>query len=349
MIYVINILSIVVYYNLIKHIKGKHKDRTFLIICTIQMSLIAGLRYEVGADYGSYDNIFGQIASGNASKVGAEVGYKMLNVLVAWLGGNYNTLNIVVAFLTFGFLAWAVSRSSKDIFYSIYLYIALFFFYFAMNQTRQQLAIAIGIFALTFLEKDDIKWFVFWIVIAALFHTSILVFLVLIVLKNIKIGKRVFTVYAAGTVGMWGMMEIINIFLKYTRYAIYFNLSYYRAEITVSMIVNSAVRVVLLLLVLWRERYVEESSKKNIWYHMALICTMLQILTMNNPLFGRITTNFFIVYIFLIPEIIQTLRRRYRKLIWEAGIVVGGIYNYVYYYFMGSSVLVNEYHSIFYK
>lgn len=345
MIYVFNIITIIMYYIAIKHIKGVNKKHTFLLLCMFQMTLIVGLRYNVGADYKSYYRIFELIESGQAHLTNVELGYKLLNEVLCYLGGTYYTVNIVIAALTFLFIILAIDRLSVDYFYSVYLYITLFFFYHAMNQTRQQLAIAIEMYAISYIEKKQLRYFVLWTIIASLFHTSVIVFLVMYFLKNISISKKTLILYLGVTAGLLGMMEVLIRIIRTTRYGLYFSMSY-GTEAGKGIIINTIVRAILLTLVLWRCKYIENTYKKNSLYHMALICMLFQILTMRISLFGRLTTSFFVSYIFLIPEIIRTIPLKYRKMVWQLGILCGGIYNYVYYYYMNANVLVNSYQSI---
>lgn len=345
MIYVFNILTILFYYICTKHIKKINKKEVFLILCLIQMTLIVGLRYKVGADFESYRKIFELIGKGAYDVTQVEVCYKFLCRIVYILGGSYYTLNMIVAFLTFLFVTLAIKKISADYFCSIYLYITLFFFYHAMNQTRQQLAIAIGLYAMTFLCEDKIKEFIVLVVLASLFHTSIILFLCLVILKKVRITKKTMYIYIMAVVILLLSFEFLMRILKYTRYGFYLS-SYNNSNIMDSTIINTFVRIAFLMLVWSREKYVQDTSKKNVLYHMAFLCTIFQIITIRVSLFGRITTNFFIVYILLIPEIIKTYRVRYRKLIWQGCLIMSALYNYIYYYYFKVAVLVNDYHSI---
>ena len=53
---------------------------------------------------------------------------------------------------------------------------------------------------------------------------------------------------------------------------------------------------------------IKRNSKLRVFYHTALICTALQVLTLKSYLFGRVTTYFFMPYIFLLPEVMETIK-----------------------------------------
>ena len=51
--------------------------------------IVAALRYNVGADYPSYERLFYQFQEGGAQRI--EVGYRYLNIFVADLGAISNS------------------------------------------------------------------------------------------------------------------------------------------------------------------------------------------------------------------------------------------------------------------
>ena len=62
MVYLLNNISIFIWAFCIKHIKCKNKNSIFLFICFAQLTLIVGLRNEVGADYYSYLRIYNHLS-----------------------------------------------------------------------------------------------------------------------------------------------------------------------------------------------------------------------------------------------------------------------------------------------
>lgn len=348
MVYVYNVISIMLVAWLSRYISGIDKKKFFFFFCLIQMTLIIGLRYQVGADYFSYERMYNYLGGGvyvGYKYDGVEIGYSIINQILWKMGVPYWGLNLLIAFLTILFILKAIKEWSVDFFLSVYLYISFFFFYHAMNQTRQGLSIAIGLYAVALLAKGYVKKFLFWIIVGSLFHITILIFLPLLFLRKIEFNKSAFCIYIAllfiASIGF----SIIFRVIQWTRYAIYIN-SFYDVDGLTSSKLNLVVRIIMLLFALIRYKSIEDSTKKTLLYHMIMICTLIQILTIRSSLFGRITTPFFGAYIFLIPDLIYNVRGKYQKLIYYGCVGVATLYQIVYFSAMHDSVLVNEYKSI---
>lgn len=331
---------------MVKHIRNINKSKVFLIFCLIQMSLIIGLRYEVGADYYSYENIYRKINSASSIwniQANVEVGYLLLNRILGIMGISYYGLNLCMAFMTHYFVIKAIAKAAIDPFLGIYMYISFFFFYHSMNQTRQGLAMAIGLYAIVHLFSDDKnKGFILFVVLGSLFHMSVLILLPLVFLKKVVISKKIMLIYILGTFGIGYGFNLLFKLVSYTKYAVYINSSY-NVQGLASSRINFIIRFVMLLLVLYRFKSLEDSNRKNILYHMVIICTGVQYLTTYYSIFGRVTTPFFMAYIILIPDLINAFNFKYRQIVYYGCVIMASIYQYVYYILMQTSVLVNDY------
>ena len=212
-----------------------------------------------------------------------------------------------------------------------------------MNQTRQGLAMAIGIYAISQLSKNrDIK-FIFFIIFASLFHLSALLYLILLILKKFPLSKKVVVLYILCTiVAVFGYDLFVKI-LIHTKYGLYFG-TFYDQKASLSTIVNLIIRIVFLLFVLYYYPQIRRNYKEDILYHMALLCTSFQTLTVISSTFGRITSLFFLSYIILIPKIVYGVKKN--KILRLECYLGATLYQIVYYMIMNTSVLVNQYKSV---
>jgi len=352
MVYIVNVLLIIVYAFFSKRVANVDKRKFFLVLCLIQMSLIVGLRYRVGADYSGYERLYSSLGGGidvRWSDERVEIGYRVLNWLFWQMKIPFWGLNLFIATLTHSFVFKAIYNTIDSYWLTVmavYLYISLFFFYHSMNMSRQGLAIAIGIYAVTKLMQEEKRKFIILILLAASLHLSLILFLILLILKDMEIRYKTLFLYAVGTIGIVIGYELIERILTYTKYGIYINTSYNTSG-TLSTILNLGVRLIILVWTLLQAKHLPEGNQKNILYHMALLCTVVQAVTVKASMFGRITTLFFIGYIILIPQLIGVSRKRTRQLLYFACFVVATLYQCVYFSIMGDSVLVNTYQSIF--
>lgn len=90
-------------------------------------------------------------------------------------------------------------------------------------------------------------------------------------------------------------------------------------------------------------------------YNIVAMCTILQIGAISFNIFGRITTYFYIAYIFLIPEVLKTIRELFSErdgiLIYIGISLLLCIYNVVYYFSSAGAVAAgySMYASILFK
>lgn len=352
MIYILNCISLLIWGWLCKHIKNVNKSGLFFSIMIIQMSLIVGLRYQVGADYLTYERMyqrFGENILLSVYDARIEVGYRALN----WMFWNVNMpfwfFCLFLAFLTHFFACKTIDALCKtydEKVCAVYLYIALFFFYHSMNMMRQGVAMTIGMYAVVKLIENNRKKFFCYILIASLFHTiTAVVYLLAYVMMYIKLSKKTFALYALSIFIVLNWYEILLDIASHTKYSVYLNQFYNKSNMA-STFMNLIVRCMLLIIVLVMYKYMQEGKKKIVLYNMVVLCTVLQVLTTKSSIFGRVTTPLFLAYVVLLPNAISDFKSRYKKLIWWSCYLGATCYQIVYYHYNANSVLVNSYQSV---
>ncbi len=146
-------------------------------LALLAFAFIAGVRWNVGVDHGSYLLNYLRIQNGDAPRIQREFGFEFITNLFAKSGIHFS--------IYFGFLAFLqlffIYRAFKD---QRYLYpflgIVILFgpeFLSWMNGIRQMLAATIFVFAIQFIQKRQLWKYVGAIVLASLFHTSAIVLL----------------------------------------------------------------------------------------------------------------------------------------------------------------------------
>lgn len=178
--------------------------------------LYIGLRFEVGADWDNYLEIFENSKTApwiDLEGVVTDFGYHILNKLAAFLGQDIYFVNTAVAVIfTIGLFTFC--NKLKD----PYLGLAIAFPYLttvvAMGYTRQAAAIGVEMLALPVLVKGKIGQFLCLIFLAALFHKTAIILLIfplaLFILQSLETGK---IIYAAGASAFVIPMILITNFL----------------------------------------------------------------------------------------------------------------------------------------
>ena len=148
----------------------------WLILAILLPSIIAGIRYDVGIDWRAYKSIFEYTSLYGYSYL--EIGYiSILRIVKYLLGGDYYFFNFTISIIMISFILLTLLHIQKVMQYKISIelgyYISLVVHYcVSFNATRQCMASAIILYALTFLcEKKYWKYFLL-VLIASTFHLS---------------------------------------------------------------------------------------------------------------------------------------------------------------------------------
>lgn len=154
--------------------RAQFLDRLFTVGIFVVLFVIMALRFDIGNDYEQYTQTAHEAFVGGY--VVTEIGFNMLvKILYSLTGGEYYEIVFAVfAFFTLLFFFKAFKRQSVNFAQTFFLFMTLGLYFQTFNTMRYYLALAVALFSMKYvLEKDYIK-FVFWILVAALFHKSVL-------------------------------------------------------------------------------------------------------------------------------------------------------------------------------
>lgn len=153
------------------------RNRLYIVGIFCVLFMVMALRFDIGNDYRQYTQTAHEAYVGGY--VVTEVGFNWLvRLLYGIAGGEYYELVFAVfAFVTLLFFLKAFVRQSISFFQTFFLFMTMGLYFQTFNTVRYYLALAIALFSMKYvLEKDCLK-FVFWILLAALFHKSVLLVL----------------------------------------------------------------------------------------------------------------------------------------------------------------------------
>jgi len=150
----------------------------FLVLASLPMILMIGLRWQIGPDWPAYLDQFNytKLYSFSQAALHAEPGYFTLNWLVHQFGAPFWALNLVCGVVFIAGLTAFCRRQPNPWLAGIvafpYLVIVV-----AMSGNRQSLALGFLFFALNAFELRKLNRFVLLTLMAALFHGSVLLML----------------------------------------------------------------------------------------------------------------------------------------------------------------------------
>lgn len=168
---------------------SKRKQKNVYIIIVIILYFLSFFRWGVGTDWENYYLLFKTKSLSEMYQVN-EIGFKLLNLFVGKITSSYTIMLWVLATILFLFkytTIWSLS------YYPMIALLLSFSYYRGdIYFIRQHIAAAICLFALKYYLNNKLKKFVLVVILAVLIHSSAIVFLLILALKNKNVLSRSF-------------------------------------------------------------------------------------------------------------------------------------------------------------
>lgn len=303
-------------------------------------------RNYVGTDYAAYVNTYQSIGLDNLYE--GEKTWLMQSPLFFVIckslyvfTDNYIIMFATIGFITLFFFYKSIHDISINWMLSLYLLICFCLYYQAFNQIRQMTAVAIIAYSYRYLVEDNLKKFFITMAIATSFHLSAVIFCLVWFVRKKKISIKYLLISGATCVVIFLFFnKIQNIFSFLGYLQTYANDKSFSASFEISTILNFIVRLVIFCFCLLFYRGTIKRAPYTIsYYNIAIICTVLQVGAIMFNIFGRVTTYFYISYLFLIPEVLKTLAKRFgyfEKFILYIIVAIAFAIYFIIYYFSSS-------------
>ena len=151
------------------------------------MALLYGLRYKrIGNDTIGYVRFFeGDIREFSMIDVfdeslhRTEVGYRFYAKIISFLTDNYTIYFLITAVILFGVLIRFANKYTENPFVFLFMFMTLGTYHFYQTGLRQALAMTVCLIAVDFVHNKKLFRFVLTVLIAATFHKSAYIFLIL--------------------------------------------------------------------------------------------------------------------------------------------------------------------------
>ena len=170
-----------------------------LIAAGLATALMIGLRFEVGTDWNSYDEIFEFISRDDLFRAlgRTDVGFALLNWIVGKADQDIWVVNLVCALLfMFGLVRFA--RHQPNPWLAIAAAVPYLVIGVGMGYSRQAVAIGLSMAGLVAVSKGSFNRFVMWVLLGALFHRTAVI---LIPIVAIAYSRNRFQAVVVGLVG----------------------------------------------------------------------------------------------------------------------------------------------------
>jgi hypothetical protein len=266
---------------------------------------IGGLRYQTGGDWYPYLWKFTQISySSLAFSIDyTDPLYGMLNWIVARIGGEIYLVNAVVCLiLVTGVIR--VARLTRDPWLAILIAVPYVLIVIGMGYVRQAAAIGVLLMALASLERKHKFRSIFYLVLAAGFHTTSLVVASLFVVA----GSKRFNIYSIVTLILSVIAYLFLLEPRLGELEARYIIREYQSEGTLVRLAMSAIPG-LLLLVRWRH-FDFRGPSRPVWLLIALGSLAIlaaYFISPSSTAVDRIGLYFSIVQIIVFGELLYLL------------------------------------------
>lgn len=290
-------------------------NRNSFILIWVFLTLIAGLRYNVGTDYITYDAIFSDVLDVNVTDtyLWIEPGYLALINFVDIINGTNQLVLFIIASLSmyYYYNAFKYFNNSK-----LYLILSLLFFiailYFPIiNISRQMLAVSIFFFAIKYIiQKQFIKYLLF-ILLAAMFHKTAIILIPMYWLLNIKYSKFgliIFFIISILILILNPIQLLINIIIS--NELPYYNYFEYKTIVNNELLLNFLTMLKLSIFIPLLSLIDRNQPKYNLIFNGILFFIILKMLILNIEILNRLLFYFKpILIVFIIVSILNLSKK----------------------------------------
>lgn len=185
----------------------KRKPKATSISLAVMFALIflfSAIRYNVGTDYGHWNDVYNAIGGDFNNTTYVEWSYSLLNVFCYNVFHNYQSVIIISALFVSIIFYLLIKKTIKPEWqlYATFLFICTGIFFSSLNLVRQYIAISFIILGIILLldDKKNLKlWqrniiFTVFVVLASSFHTSAFIAFIILLsynLRNLKSYKKI--------------------------------------------------------------------------------------------------------------------------------------------------------------
>lgn len=288
----------------------------FACLVIAVLSLVSGLRWQVGTDYINYAILYEDIRTGGYAAVadqGIEIGFVAVCSFFSLFTQSPYAMFLFFAFVINILIVLALRDNSSLFWFAVVLYLLKYTYYSTFNILRQSCAMAIVFYGTKYITKGEFKKYLICVLLASTFHVSALIMLPVYFFVRLK-------AWSKGVLAVSLVLSLFYVFydrLMPVIYSIIGNTAYgkYEAVIAAEDRGSSILRVVVagapvVLAVIFRKRLAQRIGHSNIAVNMCLIALFMALLSQKELYFGRLGAYFNIYKLLLLPYFVQIFEDR---------------------------------------
>ena len=290
--------------------------------------LLSALRIEVGNDYKNYAITCHEIWVNGITVT--EPGFNLLVKAVYTLFGGecYIAVFAVFAFVTTAIFLDVFYKESDSFSVSVFLFMTLGIYFRTFNTVRYYFVLALALYSLKFVARKKYTAFIVTILLASLFHKSVLVVIPLYLLASVIHKKWHYCLMAAASVCLYlGKNAVIWLALKL--YPSYRNTEFISQTAGFSDILPGIIQCVLVWLFccLAGKKTDSDNRKYRICFNLNVMALLLMVFGNYLPLLSRFTYYLMIPQLLLIPMVLHQMGNgRKQQIVWGTLSLICAVY-----------------------
>lgn len=298
----------------------------WMALTFLPMYLVNALMSYVGGDYGNYFRYFQRIVSGQEQEV--EIGYKIICLLVSKLNLGFQWVYIFICLISYSLLIICIKKYSKN--YAISYLMFFFNGYFALlglNQIRQFVSVVVILYAMEFIQKQKILFYIAAVLIATCFHVSAIIMLPFYWILGKKWKLSAFITGCLVLLPFNFIFNEIMVWFFATFMPRYLNTNYTNREFSLDVIYLSLILVTFIVVLIFTNYNKIKNNVNLIFYNAIFVAVMLALFGSWLPEYRRFVYYFFMPSIVLVPTIMENKPKKYKCFVYIILFFV-----YIFYY-----------------
>lgn len=248
-------------------------------------------------------------------QIGKDPFYYFVGNLFSKMGFSYRGWFVFIAIVYMAGFCYIMYKHSDNYFFSILFMISLSYYYFSMTGLRQTLAFGICFFAFEMIYKKKRIMFILLVILASMFHSSALIFLIIYICANIPISCKQWIMTGVALIIAYVTPNFINNVVS--RLAWNENIENYANVTSGLSVFGFAIQVSILLFI----NYFIKNDFENERYYRPLINTMfigaiIQAFAVNIDNIFRMSMYFSVYGAYAVTSVIERQNGTFKRILY---------------------------------
>ncbi|WP_420857187.1 EpsG family protein [Vagococcus lutrae] len=285
----------------------------FIIISTLNI-----FRFGIGSDYFNYLYLYQLYPSINSPQIfnnefHGEIGFKILAGILKYFNFNYTHFTIIISSVMFLMIYIFIKKYSKYKNLSLLMFYVMYYFTYFNSGFRQGFTITLFLLVLLplLLEKKLLKFYIITIILS-LFHSSVLVVLILPLIQKFKSKTMLQSIFFISIISLVLSIIVKNNIFIFAIQKIGVSLNYTEYSLSIlAILYRLSMLVIIVYMYKLSDKALSEKDMLLLYFYFIGFCVYIMLST-QDLLASRIHVYFKVLEIYMVPKLLSHLKLRDR-------------------------------------